>query len=116
MLRIYLDEVCPKLPNSSHVAVLLYCWGRGNTVRKDGRYMPVTQFSEAISQIAKGTSMSESRVYQIIRDLENMGVIVTSNRKNPGRAPKRRILIPGYPKDGSWPADTPSRGANNEPV
>ncbi len=86
--RKIVEEITPTLPTPAHVAVLLYCWFRGR-----GRDC---QFSEACSQVATATKLSERSVKRILQDLEQGGVIKTTD-KGAGRGNTSRRIVTGKP-------------------
>lgn len=77
-------RICPSLPTTSHVAVLMYCWfnARGIDCR----------FAVAHCQIAEATKLSYERVRKIMAELVTAGVVVTTkDSAGRGFAPHRRI-------------------------
>jgi len=81
--RLY-SVVCPTLPTTSHVAVLMFCWFHASG--KDCR------FSAAHCQVAEGTKLSYERVRKIMSDLVDGGVVrILEESAGRGRAPKRQI-------------------------
>ena len=86
--RRIVDIISPTLPTASHVAVLMYCWFRAR-----GRECA---FSEARSQIAKATRLSEESVKRLLRDLERGGVIKTTE-VSLGRGNVCRRIVTGMP-------------------
>lgn len=86
--RLY-EKVCPTLPTTSHVAVLMVCWFHGSGRNCD--------FSVAHVQIAKATKLSYERVRKIMADLVAGGVVVTvEDSIGRGYAPKRQITGKPY--------------------
>ena len=85
--RLY-SVVCPSLPSSSHVAVLMYCWF--NASGKDCR------FSVAHCQIADATKLSMRTSKRIMADLEAAGVVKTV-QPSIGRGKASHRVVTGKP-------------------
>jgi hypothetical protein len=66
-LNAIVDDIAPKLPSVSHVAVLLCCFRHGRGL---GFFRVSTQ------RIAKATNLQRRRVQYILDDLERLGAVV----------------------------------------
>lgn len=65
-LNEIIDEIAPKLPGPSHVAVLLCCFRHG----RGAGY-----FRVSTARLARSTTLQHRRVRYVMDELERMGVI-----------------------------------------
>lgn len=88
------DVVCPTLPSSSHVVVLMFCWFSASG--------PRCEFNVSHRQIADATRLSYERVRKIMSELTAAGVIAT-NTHSTGRGVTVKRHVTGkkyHPKAG----------------
>ncbi|WP_420876874.1 helix-turn-helix domain-containing protein [Rosistilla oblonga] len=72
-LNRLVDEVCPQLPGTSHVAILMVCWRHA---REAGHFQASTK------RIARSAGLKERQAKRIIDDLEAAGVIEMTKEHN----------------------------------